>query len=291
MVIPEGEQSKSLDVSLYKVNGETSNHARGDMATDYRSAAENAQVIWTEGMELTPSLNWSGNQCTMTVSKASADNTGNALVGLYDGENGTGNLLWSFHVWAPQGDDLIATSGLPDGFSKAYKLSLGQVTGATDTYIYYQWGRKDPLGRGSTAHTTIVLGPVELDVARMNPTVFYRIDSPTPRDWISPQDGNLWNTSFSTVYDPCPEGYHVPSTALWDGIGAGTTPSYSGLTYASGGCRTLSDGLVSEVGNYGYYWSGSNGTSGFYLEFNYKKAYPAHSHQRAMGFGVRCVQN
>ena len=309
VVIPSGTQSANLDVSLYKAGAD---HARGAVAPDYLSAANYATVIWTEGMVLTPTLNWSGNQCMMTVSKANATDTGNALVGLYDSDN---HLLWSFHVWAPvpAGDDLIATSGLPSGFSKAYKLTLGQVNGDTDTYMYYQWGRKDPLGRASTitSYTSTLTptssdlsiddGPVVLDIARQNPTVFYtNSDKNQYYDWISPQDGTLWNTSSSTVYDPCPKGYHVPSTSLWSGVttsnwGKQTEPlriTYRNLTYTSGGYRREVDGAVNNVSTSGYCWSARvNGTNGVDLCFTSGGVEPSHPDYRVHGCAVRCVKN
>ena len=316
VVIPRGTQSADLDVSLYKAGAD---HARGAVAPDYLSAANYATVIWTEGMVLTPTLNWSGNQCMMTVSKANATDTGNALVGLYDSSD---NLLWSFHVWAPV-DAEVVTDDLPTGFSKAYKLTLGQVTSFTDTYMYYQWGRKDPLGRAAgygsnktslkymgkgdapNAQTPmkdgegVVGGPVALNVARKNPTVFYTRNQ-SPYDWISTKDDKLWDTSSSTVYDPCPKGYHVPSTALWSGVNKDnwnmeTSPlhiTYNTLTYTSGGRRLRSDGSVDLVGTSGYCLSGSvDGIYGVGLAFDSVSVARNYAGERADGYAVRCVQN
>jgi len=316
VVIPQGTLSETLDVSLFEA-ANVASHTRGSHSTHYLSAAKSAKVIWTEGMVLTPTLNWSGNVCTMTVTKANASDTGNALVGLYDGENGTGHLLWSFHVWAPSASIADVPNAGPSSNITALPLALGQVTGNTDTYMYYQWGRKDPLGRAadfgdhkgdlismqgtsipSETGTGIGNGPVALDVARRYPTVFFK-NSSSPYGWISVQDNNLWSESSSTIYDPCPANYHIAPEALWSGVTTSnwdqqTDPlriTYGNLTYTSGGLRYYVDGNVHYVGS-GYYWSGAvNDAYGVCLFIGSDDVDPAGSLNRALGFGVRCVQN
>ena len=139
----------------------------------------------------------------------------------------------------------------------------------------------------------------------MNPTVFIKNTS-SPRDWYSAgggsaQDNKLWNTSSSTVYDPCPKGYHVPSTSLWSGVTTSnwdrqTDPlriTYGNLTYTSGGYRSLDGGLLG-VGSCGYYGSGAveDGFNNvFCLYFESGVVYPASAGNGAPARGVRCVQN
>ena len=299
---------QTLDISLRK---EGDNHARGDVATDYRSAVKGVKVIWAESAledDLEPSLSWMGNECTLTVNKTSSD-AGNALIGIYDNASCTGNPIWSFHVWAPDNEQY---GDQTSGSYTAQKLALGQITGATDTYMYYQWGRKDPLGRAtdishstlkSVSPTSLLIsdGPATtIDDARTNPTKFYKNTS-SPCDWhSSSQDNNLWSESSSTIYDPCPKNYHVAPQALWSGVttsnwGKQTGPlriEYGSLTYVSGGLRFYDDGSVNFVGSDGYYWSGAvSGTNGVILYFHSDNVNPARTSLRAYGYGVRCVQN
>ncbi len=100
---------------------------------------------------------------------------GNALIAAYDGYNGTGNILWSWHIWAPNEgvhpeEGAIEyyhlkwnhTSGVETGNYEpgplVMNLNLGALAekpaGSTydfDTFgTHYQWGRKDPFPPGRT---------------------------------------------------------------------------------------------------------------------------------------------
>ncbi len=93
---------------------------------------------------------------------------GNALIAAYDGEEGTGNILWSWHIWVPQVDpeaDAIeyyhyawdAVNGIDISTFVPGRLVMNMNLGAlvekpenrythdTNTFgMLYQWGRKDP---------------------------------------------------------------------------------------------------------------------------------------------------
>ncbi len=169
---------------------------------------------------------------------------GNAVIAVYDGENGTGTILWSWHIWltdAPQAQvyrnnagtmldrNLGATSATP---------SDGVLTHG----LFYQWGRKDPfLGSASTTTNTKAVSTgtwetvgssdtsseITIEYAVANPTTFIYNDNNAFMDWLSPNrykndEGNTvssqyyldnfetrWGTT-KTIYDPCPAGYRVP---------------------------------------------------------------------------------
>ena len=98
----------------------------------------------------------------------------------------------------------------------------------------YQWGRKYGQGYSGTLYDangskvgtysdavvpTIVSGPVDLATGQSkdNENIFYN-NSSDPWDWLSPQDDELWNSGteenpVKTEYDPCPEGWRVPTLA------------------------------------------------------------------------------
>ena len=91
----------------------------------------------------------------MTVNRA-AGKYGNALVGIYDASN---NLLWSYHIWAPEDNpttyDYTATSSgntykvlnMPIGAIKYATISSSNADKIKALPLLYQYGRKDPLGR------------------------------------------------------------------------------------------------------------------------------------------------
>jgi uncharacterized protein (TIGR02145 family) len=136
-------------------------------------------------------------------------------------------------------------------------------------------------------------------------------------EWVDPRDDKLWNSGteskpVKTEYDPCPDGWRVPTYAELDELNnnysSWTTDEkgqsgrwFSGAnsyTEASpqvflpaAGNRHGSDGNVGPRGRWGDYWSSmpSANTYAGRLEFS-KDVVKLHSPGRANGCSVRCVQ-
>ncbi|MDE5851433.1 MAG: hypothetical protein K2H25_01360 [Alistipes sp.] len=134
-------------------------HKTGTAATlDAANRPTQAKVIWYETAMGAPTLGaFNASNYTFTVTTP-AGKYGNALVGVY---NAAGKILWSYHIWVPQ-DDPTQTLTYANTRSGAYEvmpLALGAtkvaVKGEAPTAdkridgagLWYQWGRKDPLGR------------------------------------------------------------------------------------------------------------------------------------------------
>jgi uncharacterized protein (TIGR02145 family) len=97
----------------------------------------------------------------------------------------------------------------------------------------YQWGRKYGQGyegglydgdwnyQGDYSDSSvpeIVEGPVSLieGQSKANENKFYTSSLSYDFDWLYPQDDKLWNSGteenpVKTIYDPCPEGWRVPT--------------------------------------------------------------------------------
>lgn len=141
---------------------------------------------------------------------------------------------------------------------------------------------------------------------------------------------NLWsvdNTVYTandnpvvkTVYDPSPVGFKLPPGNVFTGFtttgGSTSTSSEINGTWSSSslkgwnfytdssksktiffpasGYRYRSNGMVSNVSSYGFYWSAvpSSPTKGHYLYFSSLEVIPlSTSNYRAVGFGVRSCQ-
>ena len=136
-------------------------HKTGTAATlDAANRPTQAKVIWYETAMGAPTLGaFNASNYTFTVTTP-AGKYGNALVGVY---NAAGKILWSYHIWVPQ-DDPTKTLTYENTQSGAYEvmpMNLGAtkiaVKGEAPTAdkrldgagFWYQWGRKDPLGRPS----------------------------------------------------------------------------------------------------------------------------------------------
>ena len=187
----------------------------------------------------------------------------------------------------------------------------------------YQWGRK--YGQGySTRYDASVPEIVEGPISAVNgqkekySNTFFKSTSEYNYDWLYPQDDNLWNSGteenpVKTEYDPCPDGWRVPTYAELDKL----SNSYSSFTtvggqkgrYFSGdytylesapqvffpaaGCRHTESGDAYSRGSDGDYWSSRSDNYGdaYFLAFYSSGANMCTSSLgRAGGYSVRCVQ-
>lgn len=204
---------------------------------------------------------------------------------------------------------------------------------ATD-YKYgklYQWGRKYGQGYDGSLYNvdgynigeysdasepSIVSGPVSLAIGQSesNSNKFY-YNSSSPYDWATPQDGTLWNSGtednpVKTEYDPCPEGWRVPTYAELSALRAhksswttndsqngywfsGSTTystSVSSVFFPAAGYRYYYDCDAYYRGYDGYYWSSRPDSYGAYYLYFYRRNVTMSNGYRAYGFSVRCVQ-
>lgn len=342
VLVDKEDTSIDVNIQLFKTSDGYSRSAAS--ASPFTSAVTSAKIIWAEsGLSTDADFKITSADLSKVTLSKTKDVTGNALVGIYDAD---GRVLWSYHIWVPNDASEVTpgqgTNASDQQYSKALNLALGQVESAHDTYMFYQWGRKDPLGRATSPVT--LTSPTMIDCsgdgpsvnkkisalatghsgnniayARQNPTVFINQAGSQSCDWYPTQDikdelhrnNNLWGAS-ATIYDPCPEGYHVPNmNTLWKvsdvnfDVGADVDgvdfENYADnkyfnileLDYVRGGARPSSyDATFGGVGFSGIYWTyGVYGRSGRALRFSSSTVFPASEEDRANGFGVRCVKN
>lgn len=249
---------------------------------------------------------------------------GNALIAA---RNASGTILWSWHIWAV-GNDITTFKYDTDGNIRLMDRSLGALEGVRSSNpggankyassLLYQWGRKDPFpgqtiggdrnlivvkGMGMTKAS----GPVSLETASQNPTVFYLGE----KEWCSESAASQWTSTEKTIYDPCPPGYMVsPASAF----GPESEVFYNGFTVSSvsrGGsfifslsgnyyCYPLSayfDGTTGDKGSKATYWmwsSNFNADSSVccYMWYANKATQidPAYATPRSWGLSVRCMK-
>ena len=196
----------------------------------------------------------------------------------------------------------------------------------------YQWGRKYGQGYSGSlynGYTNIGMvsdvttpefseGGVSLRFGqsdKFSNTFFTCQDS--PYDWLSPQDGTLWNAGtegspVKTDADPCPDGWRVPTytelsklsqnysswtknnanqPGLWFSGASSCTEEVPQVFFPAASCRDYFNGDASYRGSYGYYWSSSfRDDYAYSLYFYQGKAYVSNG-GRASGYSIRCVQD
>ncbi len=197
----------------------------------------------------------------------------------------------------------------------------------------YQWGRKYGQGYSGTlcdlngikigtysdsSVPTIVSGPVTLSTgqSKSNEEYFYQATT-SSKDWLSPQNVKLWNSGtedhpVKTEYDPCPDGWRVPTYAELDELcknrsdwkleadqpgywfsGASLyTDEVSQVFFSAAGGRYYDGRIGTDRGFSGNYWSSGTYSNGaHYLSFyDFIPTVEMGYDSRAVGFSVRCVQ-
>ena len=247
--------------------------------------------------------------CTVTVITPPTSQATVDYVDEYGVNRGKGIAIGAT-VWAPVNCGYKAASDADKGYP------YGKL---------YQWGRK--YGQGySTSYDadepTIEEGPVSLKYgqAEDNSNVFFTSSSDFRYDWLSTQDDKLWNSGtesapVKTEYDPCPEGWRVPTYAelniLRNRKSSWTTNDgqkgywFSGASnikydvpvdedakvfFPAAGLRNLREGIANYQGGRGRYWSSRPfSDTAYFLSFDSSNADMLNNY-RAYGYSVRCVQ-
>ncbi len=236
----------------------------------------------------------------------------------------------------PQEGDYIDEYGINHGQG----VEIGGVVWAPvncgyhkDDFKYgklYQWGRKYGQGydgdlydiNGNKTGTyadatvpTVTSAPVPLSTGQSesNEEFFYKNTS-YPYNWLYSPDIYLWNNGtednpVKTEYDPCPEGWRVPTYGeldeLNDNRSSWTTDENGQIGYWFSGSKSYSssaprvffpaagfrynDGLANYRGFNGYYWSSRPSSNNAYCLGFYSSNTGMDYNLRAYGYSVRCV--
>lgn len=213
--------------------------------------ARSAELLWQDASGLISAVSVEKDYLRFTVGTFAG---GNALIAVKDG---SGTILWSWHIWATT-ETLASTTTVATG-SHNYAVApvnLGWVPtggeGKQGYCPYYQWGRKDPFipcngtTNGNTNKTVYnISGTTITGIANSqtnvtiadnikNPTTFYQSKSESgPVSTVyynmwdalctTVGDANMSNATKKTIYDPCPPGFCVPTGNLFYYMGGGAT--------------------------------------------------------------------
>lgn len=213
-----------------------------------------AELLWQDAQGLITAVGIIGDYLTLTVGKDATTQQGNALVAAKDAG---GKIVWSWHIWVTKETFADATLTTIATGSRDYKVTpvnLGWVPtggdGKQGYNTYYQWGRKDPFkAQGAPAEQSVYdiddtaitgmtytnYNSITIGDNIQNPTTFYykqETNSPCGTQYFNMWDAqqgeqaqavlkNITTATVKTVYDPCPAGFCVPTSNLFDFMGKG----------------------------------------------------------------------
>ena len=214
-------------------------------------------------------------------------NTGNAIVAVKNKDN---KIIWSYHIWVPS-----TTVGNITYSSKSFMdRDLGVVTIPPKTYsatipvfggTLYQYGRKDPIvgcylsnnasavnhvwtykcGSNTYYHADKSVTADLYDIDRTTqPTVENTIKNVMTLYRYSCSELTWSSSTTKTIFDPCPDGYRVPTSDEFSALPAIST---NNKTYYNGeficgqfyGIRITNNGYYagSATNNFWPYWDAS----------------------------------
>lgn len=184
---------------------------------------------------------------------------GAACVAVYDASE---TILWSWLIWT------TPEPGIKEHNGKEFMdRNLGAVNaGNCMRGFLFEWGRKDgfsaanggyqvypyvPIAKEVFTHET---GPKTMEESIAHPTVWYRGGGTYNYSWMPWDEFTMkpWRPWEKTIYDPCPEGWRIPTSAELrsisgmpnTGIGGGYDPNEYYQGFGNPGT--------------GYYWSCSS---------------------------------
>ena len=169
-----------------------------------------------------------GNQFVNDQGKVNKDDKtlttkGNVIIAAYDNETNK-KILWTWHIWIT---DRVKEQGYPSGYI-VQDRNLGATSSESDDEngtmngLYYQWGRPTPLRTSDPASAKASTSQAaSVDEAIENYNVLYGSGK---SDWLAESNDGLWGYKDAhtdlkkTMYDPCPPGYQVADTRVWQNI-------------------------------------------------------------------------
>lgn len=247
---------------------------------------------------------------------------GNAVIAV---KNSLGDIIWSWHIWAPASQiqtsmygNIFSTELMDRNLGALVPAVGGEEPEAVESYgMLYQWGRKDPFvgaaanneeGKAKVAGVEATQAGMTISLAESikNPTVLGHSNS---ADWLDEPDNTLWKNDVKTVYDPCPAGYKVPARDKSQVLFAGGYPDAAGWAVSASNywikigepaavfpvCGYRDDYApksVAKVGKRAAYWTSyaSSNPTGYHLNWRVDSgSYALGETGKSRGCSVRCV--
>lgn len=224
--------------------------ANGSVSLD----TNEVKILWQTSADLIKYLDMRDGYVTFYVApdKDEDDNElttlvpGNALLAAY---NKTGDIIWTWHIWVTNSNPMAVENTFTINGVTMMNHNLGADTnnnGEADSDailrsygLYYQWGRKDPIPGPHSWNfagnyddilynsseyeeklqyeESSVGGSVEWTTA--NPLTMIKGNPDNDFDWLSGgHDDTLWSSESKSINDPCPAGWRVPDSSVFENL-------------------------------------------------------------------------
>lgn len=242
---------------------------------------------------------------------------GNATISLRDPQ---GDVLWSWHIWIvdynPETNYDTVDWG-EAGTKKMMKMNLGALNNtmydSKAMGMMYQWGRKDPY-LGAVAYDSnsqVVYESREygyVEASQATSTLAYSLRHPGKAimdeesgdgDWLEEHENALWGDS-KTMYDPCPQGWKVPSRPIYNEHSVTCVYQYgllmNDIWYPATGFHHCVSFNLNCVGLEGHYWFATpkddgNAYSFFFDSANETVDLSNHYSPKAQLNAIRCMKD
>lgn len=119
----------------------------GFHVTSTRIAPRSARLLWQDTQDFISDVRLADGRVWYQAN----GNVGNAVIAVYSGEDGTGDILWSWHIWGV-GDDVPTDVEITNQAGAKFQMmnrTLGALSATSCQATLYQWGRKDPFPNAS----------------------------------------------------------------------------------------------------------------------------------------------
>lgn len=217
-------------------------------------ATADIKILWQTSANLVKYLDMRDGYATFYIAPDTDDDDnelstivpGNALIAAYDK---AGEIIWTWHIWVTNSDPTAAENTFALNGVTMMNHNLGADTnnnGEADgdailnSYgLYYQWGRKDPipgphswnfagnyddiLYNSSENEVKVqyeessIGGSTEWTIA--NPLCIIKGNPENGYDWLNDgHDDTLWSATSKSVNDPCPAGWRVPDSSVFENL-------------------------------------------------------------------------
>ena len=225
--------------------------------TSTRILPSSAKLLWQDTQNFVSDIRLADGR----VYYKANSNVGNAVIAVYSGENGTGDILWSWHIWGV-GNELPADVEITNMANAKFQMMdrvLGSLSAVSTSAMLYQWGRKDPIPNASAYYVdgksvdistsfpvTDGTGSTILTGVRNPASIIKQVSN--PGDWLTTANNYLWGdvnekdlytwfssgkyanagagagwTDQKTIYDPSPVGYRVANKFTFTGFAVNNT--------------------------------------------------------------------